>query len=233
MQLWVPCSPTTRPELRPAQLPLLREVSPQWPEGRCGASTLGLPAPPVGRCPDHVVDVPREALGFGVQGCSSVASSADKEDSPASARGACWPAPWPGQRAVHTPPPVPAGLRAWPALGSCSWIGRGWEETPEVFLEAKAGLGLTRGSMRGAQGRRERHSWPKAERQQGRGAGWGRETAELRPDGATVQEWGLDHVGSAAPTAHSGPGARRRRWSRTQVAPTLPRDCPAFQPSPP
>lgn len=182
-----PRSPTARPELRPAQLPLLREVSPQWPEGRCGASTLGLPAPPVGRCPGRVVDVPQEALGFGVQGCSSAASSGDKEDSPASARGACWPAPWPGQRAVHAPPPVPAGLRAWPALGSCSWVGRGWEETPEGFLEAKAGLGLT--------GVYERHSGKpgkallaegRASAKQGNRAG--RETAELRPDGATLQE---------------------------------------------
>ena len=126
VQLWVPRGPTALPELQPAHLPLLREVSPQRPEGRCGAPTLGLPALPVGRCPGSVVDVPQEALVFGVQGCSSAVSLGDREDSLASAWEACWPAPWPGRRAVHDPPPGPAGLRAWPALGSCSWGGSGW-----------------------------------------------------------------------------------------------------------
>ena len=64
VQPWVPHGPTAWPELQPAHLALLREVSPQRPEGRCGAPTSGLPAPPMDAVPAAWWTCPRRLLGL-------------------------------------------------------------------------------------------------------------------------------------------------------------------------
>lgn len=147
VQPWVPLGPTARAELRPAQLPLLRKFSPQRPEGgRVWDIHFGAAGTACGtlsrwrgeRAPGgSQVWRPGMLLGgiFGGQGGQPCLCTGGLLAGPLA-------------RTTGHPRPTPhPGLRAWSALGSCSWEGRGWEETPEGFLEAKAGLGLV-GALR-------------------------------------------------------------------------------------
>lgn len=186
--------------------------------GGCGTSTSGLPAPPVGRCPGGVVNVPQEALRFGVQGCSSEASLGDREDSPASAREACWLAPWPGRQAIHAPPPTLGSVPGQP-WGLAAGKGEGGRRLLKAFWRRRL-VWVSWGLYERGSAKAGKALLAKGRASTKQGQGWVR-GSRPRPQRGGGPGGGLDHVGSAAPKAHSGPWARRWR-SQTQGAPPYP-----------
>lgn len=183
-----PTPQTARPaELRPALSCLCcgnvlhhREVA--------GTSTSGLLAPPVDAGSRQHGGRAQQAFRLG-PGCSSAVSSGDRVRTalPSAHRRSLLAGPWPGRHIHAPPPPWPAPGQPW---GSCSWGGREDGETLKAFWRRAGWSGSLGFHERGFR-EGERHPGQRQHHSRGRGG---------------TSRKGLNHVGSAAPKAHSGPG---------------------------